>query len=74
MTVTEVREALLELSAEERLRLADEVYSALTPEVELRLTPELEEVLQTRLEEARSNPDAGIAVEEAHAEIRNGLE
>ena len=73
MTKTEIRKALLKLAPEERFELADEVYSTLPADVELHLTPELKEILEDRLADAKANPDTGISVEKAHAEIRNRL-
>ena len=73
MTKTEVRKALLELAPDERFELVDEVYSALPPDLELRLSPALEKMLEDRLADAKTNPDAGVAVDEAHTEIRKLL-
>ena len=68
---------IAQLSMEQKLTLADELYEDIAANAgpdDFPLTPEQELELKRRLREARANPGGGIPVEEAFARVMADLD
>jgi putative addiction module component (TIGR02574 family) len=69
MTKADLTRHALELSIEEQLDLAQEIWERASPAADFSLSDELKELLEARLLEARTNPEAGIPWEEVKARL-----